>query len=494
MRSVLCLPLVLLTTASISLAASPDVPETHLLQSRAVSAGEREILIDGRRVGSIVLAESRRTLETGSARIVVEESGEPVAPDRPYPRRVVTVGRIEPGGSAIRQEYTLLAPAAPLHVEGLGLQLPTDEPGFNEDEHAELRAWLEEQGLAADTAGFEELHCAEAGRDLTVWYEISGKRVDGSLTRGSSTQPQARFDSLLHAVERGWKIHHQRIGEKGSLWYHRKSLELVDTLRDGTEGEDDPELRSYHCGCYGYGIASDWATLGKSRLYHVEVEWVDHWVAMGLFVGWEWRDAFPWIGIGERERAKRLARRVKVYRLTDARGDLFAEVAIQFSPDPPLGKLGPATYAVRVSGLDGEMEPLAQIEHAPEGIVVQLDSPRGAAATAGEDRARWLTSLERLDQLLAAMPTQVLRGDGVRDSHLGEIETTLDWIRLILEPSEDHLADVVSEIDGLTAISKVEALLGSGGARFLADPSELPLPPGRHSESSGRSACNPRPE
>ncbi|MBW1686519.1 MAG: hypothetical protein JRS35_15805 [Deltaproteobacteria bacterium] len=67
-------------------------------------------------------------------------------------------------------------------------------------------------------------------------------------------------------------------------------------------------------------------------------------------------------------------------------------------------------------------------------------------------------------------------------------------IRLIQEPSEDHLADVVSEIDGLTAISKVEALLESGGARFLADPSVLPPPPGRHAGSPEHSACNPRPE
>jgi len=60
MRSLRSLPLLLLAAASISLAASPDAPETHLLQSRAVSAGEREILIDGRSVGSIVLAGSRR--------------------------------------------------------------------------------------------------------------------------------------------------------------------------------------------------------------------------------------------------------------------------------------------------------------------------------------------------------------------------------------------------------------------------------------------------
>ena len=47
--------------------------------------------------------------------------------------------------------------------------------------------------------------------------------------------------------------------------------------------------------------------------------------------------------------------------------------------------------------------------------------------SAADDRLDWETPLERPDALLAAMPTQVVRGDGVRDSHLGEIETMLDF-------------------------------------------------------------------
>jgi hypothetical protein len=83
------------------------------------------------------------------------------------------------------------------------------------------------------------------------------------------------------------------------------------------------------------------------------------------------------------------------------------------------------------------------------------------------------------------MPTQVVRGDGVRDSHLGEIETMLDWIRLIKEPSEENLADVVSEIDALTAVSKVHALLETDGASYSADEGEFPLPPKRHASGAG---------
>jgi len=66
----------------------------------------------------------------------------------------------------------------------------------------------------------------------------------------------------------------------------------------------------------------------------------------------------------------------------------------------------------------------------------------------------------------------------------------LDWIRLIEEPTEDRLADVVSEIDGLSAIGKVEELLGSAGRRFRTDPFELPLPPARHSGPSEHPICS----
>ena len=62
----------------------------------------------------------------------------------------------------------------------------------------------------------------------------------------------------------------------------------------------------------------------------------------------------------------------------------------------------------------------------------------------------------------------------------GEIESMLDWVRLIREPTEAHLADVVSEIDALTAVAKVRALLELEPARFAADRAALPLPPRRH--------------
>jgi hypothetical protein len=361
----------------------------------------------------------------------------------------------------------------------------TDEPGINEEEHQELREWLRSQGLAADTGDFEEIHLAEAGRELTVWYEISGRRVNGRLVRGTSTQPEALFDSLFHTTDEGWKIHHQRIGENGRFRYHRKSLELVDTLLDASRDEEPRELRSYHCGCYGYAIGSDWATLGESRLYHVELEWLNDRVAAGLFVGLERRRRFPWIGVGDRARTRLLARRAKAYRLTDARRKPLAEVVIHFSAEPPRDGLGAASYEVRLAGPDGRIEPLARIEYAAEEVAVHLSTPRVTGGTAADDRLNWETPLGRLDALLAAMPTQVVRGDGVRDSHLGEIETMLDWIRLIKEPSEENLADVVSEIDALTAVSKVHALLETDGASYSADEGEFPLPPKRHASGAG---------
>ena len=98
---------------------------------------------------------------------------------------------------------------------------------------------------------------------------------------------------------------------------------------------------------------------------------------------------------------------------------------------------------------------------------------------------RWPESLERLDALLAAMPTQIMRGDGIRDSHLAEIEQLIDWARLIREPTEDRMADLVSDIDALTAPRKVQTLLGSDAERFQAEASARPPAPIRSSALTG---------
>ena len=485
MKPAPCLLTLLLACSPPAEEPARGTPETTLLMTRNPVSNERELRVQGAPVGILRVTGSRETLEIDSTRASIERSERPISAGKAYPRRVVTEGRLEKRDLTVREEYILLAPPAPIRVEGLGLEVSTDEPGINAEEHRALREWLRDEGLAADTGDFEALHFAETGRELTVWYEISGKRVSGRLTRGTSTGPEARFDSLFHTTDEGWKIHHQRIGENGRFRYHRRSLELVDTIFDATREEEPRELRSYHCGCYGYAIASDWATLGDSYLYHVELEWLNHRVAAGFFVGWERQERFPWIGIGDRQRARLLARRAKAYRVTDARNKPFAEVVISFPVDPPRDGLGAATYEVRLWGPNGGMKSLARIEYAPNEVAVHLSTPPATDARPADHGPDWEIPLERLDTLLAAMPTQVLRGDGVRDSHLGEIETMLDWIRLIREPSEDNLADVVSEIDALTAVSKVHALLKTGGARFSADEQELPPPPKRHPVSPG---------
>jgi hypothetical protein len=440
----------------------------------------RELRAGGELLGVLEQKGTRSTLKVDSPVATIERSERAVSPRRPYPRRVVTEGRLKEGGHTVRQEYVLLAPPAPLRVEGLGLEVSTDEPGLNADEHRELRDWLESQGLPGDTGNFEKLHFADAGRELTVWYEISGRRVSGKLTRGRSPEPDARFDSLFHVENGGWKIHHKRTGENGRFRYHRRSLELVDTLLDVRTGR---ELRSYHCGCYGYAIASDWATLGDSHLFHVEVDWLNDRVAAGFFVGWERKESFPWIRIGDRRRTRDLARRAKAFRLTDAESRVFAELAIRFPTDPSGDELGATAYEMRVARSEGRLVRLARIEHAPGEVLVHLGTASATDAVRPDGSPDWAVPLEQLDTLLAAMPTQVVRGDGIRDSHLGEIETMLDWIRLMQEPSEEHLADVVSEIDALTAISKVHTLLETDGLTFAPAGQEVPLPPRRYPAS-----------
>lgn len=383
-----------------------------------------------------------------------------------YPHRVSIEGRFSDDAAPVREAYLQLAPAAPIEVEGWGLEVSTDKPGQNTADHEKLRQWLASQKLPPDTAGFEKLHRDDSGRELRVWYEISGRRIRGELTAPNAT---ARFDSLFQTAPDGWLIHHQR-----ELFYHRESLNLVDTIEAPAVTGATPEtLRSYQCGCYGWAIGGDWVTLG-TKLYHVYVDWIDHNTGLGLFVGMESRQSFPWVGLGDRERIGLLARRALRYRVADAHDQPFAEIDLHTAPAPPTDDLGDAAYDVRLAGADGELRDLARIKLDRKGLTIELQSSDGQQQS----------SIDLLDALLAAMPTQVQRGDGIRDSRLGEIETLLDCARFVQEPNDDTLADLVSDNDVLTAVAKTKRLLEPGGDRFVPAPDlAVPSTPARATES-----------
>ncbi len=60
----------------------------------------------------------------------------------------------------------------------------------------------------------------------------------------------------------------------------------------------------------------------------------------------------------------------------------------------------------------------------------------------------------------STLPTQVWRGDGVRDSRLGEVERLIDLYRLLLNPQQiGPLSDYVSPVDAATAVAKIESVL-----------------------------------
>ena len=385
---------------------------------------------------------------------------EPLTSAHPYPRRIRRDATLAAGGAAFRDEYTLLAPAAPLSVEGIGLVVADDEPGTNDAEHEVLRAWLAAQGLPADTKPFEALHQSETGRELRVWYEISGRRVDARFSRVGASEPAASIDSLFRSEAGALKIHHKRPGENGRFTYHRQSLELADRI--STAG--GPALVAHECGCYGYAIAADLTTLG-SVLYRVEADWLDDRVGAELFVGFERRAAFPWLGLGERRRMRDLARRARAFTLKDAHGVRFAELALELPADAPGSGLGPIGYRFDRFDAADRRHALARVAHTPEEVTLALYGD-------GLDAA-----LEQLDRLLAAMPVQVLRGDDIRDSQLGEIERLVDAVRLLREPGEGRLADFASEVDAASAAHKVEALLTPELARFEVAESALPPAP-----------------
>jgi hypothetical protein len=421
--------------------------------------GEHRIQVDGESAGQLTPMHPgwRLTGDGVDAELRVERT--PQADGHRYPLRVVTEGRLS-RVALFENAYTLLAPPAPLPVEGYGLVVSGDDPGTNDEEQEALQAWLAEQGLPSDTRPFQSLHEGETGRELRVWYEISGRRLDTTFSRVNTGEALARMDSVFRSEDGGFKIHHKRPGENGRFRYHRQSLELASAIRS-TAG---PPLVSHECGCYGYAIAADYMTLG-SALYQVEADWQDDRVGAEFFIGFEARDAFPWIGLGDRRRMRNLARRAHAYRLLDAEGRPFAEIHLELPEDPPAEGLGPIRYAIdRVDG-EGARSASARVRHDPESLEISLFGADGP------------TALAELDRLLAAMPTQIVRGDGIRDSQLEEIERLVDAVRLLRQPGEAQLADFVSDVDAWSAAGKVQALLSVEPARFAAAADARPPDP-----------------
>lgn len=459
MRAALLLAPVLACACSAPAPDEPGTPAAVLVWSRTHD-NAFEIQLDGRRLGELRPEGAGWRLRGDAVHAALSVEETPLAPAHDYPRRIRSEGRMDGSRAVFRQEYTLLAPAAPLPVEGLGLVVTGDAPGTNDAEHEALRWWLAEQGLPPDTRPFEALHEQETGRELRVWYEISGRRVDGTFERVDAAEPAARLDSLFRSEDGGLKIHHQRPGENGRFTYHRQSLELADRIASAGA----PELTAHECGCYGYAIAADFTTFGDA-LYRVEADWLDDRVGAEFFVGFERRGKFPWLGIGNRRRMRDLARRAKAYHLKDANEEPFAEVALDLPADPPSPGLGSIRYRVDLVGAGGARDPLARIEDEPERIGIALYG------------SEWQASLERLDGLLAAMPVQVVRGDGVRDSQLAEIERLVDAVRLLHAPDDARLADFTSDVDAASAARKVAALLAPEAGRFQASADVRPPPP-----------------
>ncbi len=455
--------------------ATAGAPERATLHMTGLGAGQSELRVNGETVatltriaaGGATLAAEALVFTAGKTTMVLRRSESEIVEGQGWPRRVRIEGWLEPAGLQVTEEYTLLAPPAPIEVEGWGLEMSWDEEGQNKKEQALLQDWLEETIGSRDLSVFRNLHATDTGRELVVWYEISGRRVNLRLLEGVADEPVAEADSLWHVEGENWKIHHTR-----ELSYHRQSMEGVDTIR-GTDGRDT--LRSYHCGCYGWAIGADWMTLGES-LYVAKVTWKHYRVGTGYFLGLTTRDEFPWVGFVDRERISLLSRRAGAYELLDASGEIFAEVRLSLSSNPPADGLGEMRYSFRYADDKGELVEFATAEHRTDELLLHLDTPNGLDA-----------ALARLDELLAAMPTQVLRGDGIRDSQLSEIESMIDFLRLARTANIETLSDTVSELDIGSARAKTRALLDSidpTGERFTPDAeTPIPPPPARHPDS-----------
>ncbi len=374
-----------------------------------------------------------------------------------FPRTQTTLAQWKSHRVTISETYA--APVASIEQEGLKISDPRAAQWLAE--------WRGSHGEATTTTlddlaqQLQDELRKTSPTEPTDWqrvYELAGRRINGSialndtatanfftgyqrwptgeLKRHHTKPPDARFNPFRWAGE---LVH--KVGERSG------TLEKVDLIGPPGVGTHPSSslaglLCSYRCGCFGYSESADLITLG----------------------GWAY-------GVG----IARQGRYPTVYRLFDASGKTFVEIRFAVPSDRRLSN------RIEIMRYDASNtpQPLAQIAFENNTMTLDLfpDDKRTSDAL-----------IEELDTILAMMPTQVIRGDGRRDSRLGEVERWVDIIRFAQHPSTKRLSELLTDVDPATAPSKIDAFLKQFESRFLDSRSQR-LPP---EISCDGKVCKPR--
>ncbi len=287
---------------------------------------------------------------------------------------------------------------------------------------------------------------ATEGRAINRWYEISGRISSGSLnvleapSDGQLDPPPAKpslaefYTSYQRLPSGEFKIHHRG-----------NTLEQVDVISSQKENN---HLIAYRCGCWGYSEFNPLITLGQFG-YRVAL------TSNGDLIN---------VGYGN------LFRKPIYYSLIDNKNHLFASIKFTYTGSD----LSEARMTFNWKGLD-----IADATVSGKKTELRLFN-----VSTNEREAE---VIGHLDLFLAMIPTQVIRGDGIRDSKLAQVETMIDWIRWARNPTQENLFDVISSVDALSSVSKVQKYLMVNFEDFYrAENPETPPPP----VSCGEGGCS----
>jgi len=305
-----------------------------------------------------------------------------------FPRTITTVASLE--GRHLDYRYTELTPPLPIKLEGM--------EGNSTADRQRIEDYFRKLGIETRPLEIRQRFEEVTGRSLLRWYEVSGL-----VERGTA--------SLDGTVTATFHTEYQKLPDGAFKEHHRgHSLELLDVLVANPPGTDSDltsiALNAYRCGCQGFSESTPLTTI-NGKGFSVDI----------------------------RRLGARGGRLPKEYLINDHFGTQIFRLSVEF--------LQPNMEHIRYDFFKGNAP-------AAFAIVNHTRTADDRAEITIESSLEQSELLDTLDLYLKAMPTQIIRGDGIRDSTLGEVEKAVDEIRFFVQSDWGVAADIVSAIDVYT--------------------------------------------
>ena len=323
-----------------------------------------------------------------------------------FPRTITTVASLE--GHHLDYSYTELTPPLPIKLEGM--------EGNSTADRQPIEDYFRNLGIVTRPREIQQRFEEVTGRPLMRWYEVSGLVQRGTASLDDTVI--STFHTAYQKLPNGeYKEHHRG-----------HSLELMDVLSANPPGADSDSISialiAYRCGCHGYSESTPLTTV-NGQGFSVEIK---------------------------RQRGARANRLPKDFLIHDHFGTQIFRLSVEF--------LQPNMEHVRYGFSKGN----AATAFA---IINHTRTADGRAEMTIESSLEPSELLDTLDLYLKAMPTQIIRGDGIRDSTLGAVEKAVDETRFFVESGVGVAADIVSAVDAYTlAPERLKGLFGMANPNY----------------------------